>query len=92
MRIALDVMGGDHAPAAPLEAARAIQAAGRVELVLVGPESVVADSGFDHTVAREVVTMDDKPARIHREKPDSSMRVALQQVASGAVDAAVSAG
>ena len=82
-------MGGDLAPAAALEAARVVR---DVDLVLVGPAGVVAGSGFEHVVASEVVSMDDKPARIHREKPDSSMRVAIQLVKDGRVDGAVSAG
>jgi len=42
--------------------------------------------------AREVVTMDDHPAQAFRTKPESSMRVAVGQVADGHADAVVSAG
>jgi phosphate acyltransferase len=91
-RIAFDVMGGDQAPAAALEAARLIREQGKADLVLVGPAEVVAGSGFEYVEASEVVTMEDKPARIHREKPNSSMRVAVLQVKDGKADAAFSAG
>ncbi|HVA25433.1 MAG TPA: phosphate acyltransferase PlsX [Chloroflexota bacterium] len=91
-RIAVDVMGGDFAPNAALEAARLIREQGRVELLLVGPHEVVAASGFDYVESSEVVTMDDKPARIHREKPNSSMRLAVLQVKDGKAQAAFSAG
>ena len=91
-RIAIDVMGGDLAPAAPLEAARRVRDAGRADLVLVGPPDIVSGSGFEYVEASEAVTMDDKPARIHREKPDSSMRQAVVQVKEGKADGAFSAG
>ena len=85
-------MGGDHAPGAALEAARRARGEGKVDVVLVGPREVVAGSGFEYVEASEVVTMDDKPARIHREKPDSSMRLTVQQVKDGKADGAFSAG
>ncbi len=85
-------MGGDNAPTATLAAARTIQASGRADLLLVGPESTVAGQGFDYVAATEVVAMDDKPGRIMREKPDSSMRIAVQQVLDGKAGGAVSAG
>lgn len=91
-RIAVDVMGGDHAPSAALDAAQVIRSRGALDLVLVGPHEYVANSGFDFVEAAEVVTMDDKPARIHRDKPDSSMRQAILQVKEGKADAAFSAG
>jgi phosphate acyltransferase len=85
-------MGGDNAPAAVLQAAKLIQESGEADLLLVGPPEIVGDSGFEHVTASQVVAMDDKPARIHREKPDSTMRVAVQQVREGKADAALSAG
>jgi len=42
--------------------------------------------------ASEVVTMHDHPAQAFRAKPDSSMRRAVEMVASGEADAVVSAG
>jgi glycerol-3-phosphate acyltransferase PlsX len=91
-RIAIDVMGGDNAPAAPLAAAQAIRERDKADVTLVGPAEVVAGAGFPYVEAAEVVAMDDKPARIHREKPNSSMRLAVLQVKEGRADAAFSAG
>ncbi|MHB8620325.1 MAG: phosphate acyltransferase PlsX [Chloroflexota bacterium] len=91
-RVAIDVMGGDHAPEAVLAGARAARDAGGVDLVLVGPEPVVAGSGFEYVAASQVVAMDDKPSRAARDKADSSMKVALELVRDGKVDAAMSAG
>ena len=42
--------------------------------------------------AREVVTMDDHPGQVFRHKPESSMRLAVAEVAAGRADAVVSAG
>jgi glycerol-3-phosphate acyltransferase PlsX len=91
-RIAVDVMGGDNAPNAVLVAAQRVRQEGMVDVLLVGPREIVEDSGFEHVVTTQVVTMEDKPARIHREKPDSSMRQAVMQVKEGRADAAFSAG
>jgi len=90
--IAVDVMGGDRAPAAALQAARAVRAQGRAEVLLVGPREIVQDSSFAYVEAPEVVAMDDKPARIMREKPNSSMKLAVEQVKDGKAHGAFSAG
>ncbi|MDE3078179.1 MAG: phosphate acyltransferase PlsX, partial [Chloroflexota bacterium] len=92
VRIALDVMGGDHAPEVTLEGARAVRAAGEIEVVLVGPEQLVAGQGFECVAATDIVTMEDKPSRVARDKPRSSMQVATELVRDGRVDGAVSAG
>jgi phosphate acyltransferase len=91
-RIAVDVMGGDNAPAAVLQAARIVRDQAKLDLTLVGPAEIVAGSGFECVEAAEVVSMDDKPARITREKPNSSMRLAVVEVKEGRADAAFSAG
>src|SRR5579862_7052342 len=79
-RVAFDIMGGDHAPAAALEAAHLVRGRAAAELVLIGPRDVLEGAGFEWVEASEVVTMDDKPARITREKPHSSMKLAVDQV------------
>lgn len=108
MRIAVDAMGGDHAPAAVVEGAALSVAAltstskaPRTELCLVGdPAAIEAELG-QHCVAEgaiavqpasEVVGMHEAPTRALRQKPDSSMAVALDLVAQGQADAVVSAG
>jgi glycerol-3-phosphate acyltransferase PlsX len=90
--VAFDIMGGDRAPAVALEAARAVRQRGQVDLLLVGPREVAGDQGFDWVEASQVVTMEDKPARIAREKPGSSLKVAIEHVRDGQADAAFSAG
>jgi glycerol-3-phosphate acyltransferase PlsX len=101
MKIALDAMGGDHAPQVEIEGA--IQAANEldVSLILVGNreilEAELEKRGATHlpiTVqnATEVVAMHESPATAVRKKKDSSVRVAFDLVRRGEADAAVSAG
>ena len=91
-RIALDAMGGDAAPEVTLAGARAVRAQGAVDVVLVGPPEVVEGQGFECVAATEVVGMADKPTRAVRDKPRSSMQIAVELVQRGTVDGAVSAG
>jgi phosphate acyltransferase len=97
VRIAIDGMGGDHAPEqAILGAAQAAEELG-VEVVLVGrPESVQhlleSYSRLRFVPASQVVQMDDHPAQAVRTKHDSSMSVCARLCKEGRADAWVSAG
>lgn len=55
-------------------------------------DAAAARARIEVVHASEVVTMHDHPGQAFRQKPDSSMRVAVDRVASGAGDAVVSAG
>jgi len=97
VRIAIDGMGGDHAPEqAVLGAAQAATELG-VEVVLVGrPERVqpLLES-YPHlrfVPASQVIEMDDPPAQAVRSKHDSSMGVCARLCKEGRADAWVSAG
>lgn len=101
MKIAVDAMGGDHAPREVVRGA--IQAAREygLSLVLVGQEDRVraelqaADSaGADIEVvhASEVVEMGEIPVLALRKKRDSSIRVGLHLVREGKASSFVSAG
>jgi glycerol-3-phosphate acyltransferase PlsX len=100
--IAVDAMGGDHAPKAEVDGAiRAASSLG-VKVILVGLEQVVRRELANHVGwrelpievlhASEVVTMEDSAARAVRTKRDSSMRVASRLVRDGAAQGFVSAG
>jgi glycerol-3-phosphate acyltransferase PlsX len=89
-------MGGDHGPRVTLVACRRfLDTHPDAKLLLVGlPEAL---SSFSHPRAQvipasEVVSMDDPVEVALRRKKDSSMRVAIEQVKSGAAQAVVSAG
>ena len=94
--IAVDCMGGDHGPAVTLAACRQfLDKHAQARVILVGTQTALAD--FSHpraerVFATEVVAMDDPLEVALRKKKDSSMRVAIEQVKSGAAHAAVSAG
>jgi phosphate acyltransferase len=104
VRIALDAMGGDQAPLAPVAGAvRAARAWGH-EVQLVGREDDVRAalqqqgdlSGIEHLLpivhAPEVIEMGEHPATAVRSKRHSSMAVAVERVKTGAADCFVSAG
>jgi glycerol-3-phosphate acyltransferase PlsX len=101
MRIVLDAIGGDHAPAATV--AGAVQAARElgVEVVLVGPASTIQAELAKHNTAGltlpvidapELITMDEHPVQAVRRKKQSSVAVGLRFVRDGEASAFVSAG
>src|SRR5260221_1740002 len=103
MRIAVDVMGGDHGCGVVIEGAiRALQADRRItSLFLVGQKAEIhaalPQRGFrDHRVrvvhASEILTMDDKPVAAVRKKKDCSIVRAIELVNDGKADAVVSVG
>ncbi|MHB8411452.1 MAG: phosphate acyltransferase PlsX [Candidatus Acidiferrales bacterium] len=101
MTIALDAMGGDHAPRAEVEGAVLAARQFGVRIVLVGIEPKVraelnrhAHRGLsiDIVNATEVITMEDSPSHAFRKKRDSSVHVGAKMVRDGKADALVSAG
>jgi phosphate acyltransferase len=98
-RVALDAMGGDHAPEAAVAGALRVPA-DEAEIVLVGDEAtlrgLLSEAGRPDALpivhAAEVVGMDEDPALALRAKRDSSVRVAAALVAEGRADALLSAG
>jgi glycerol-3-phosphate acyltransferase PlsX len=103
MRIAVDVMGGDHGCGVVIEGAkRALHGDKQITtLYLVGNKSAIHAAlpkrGFrDHRVrvvhASEVLTMDDKPAAAVRKKKDCSIARAVELVHEGKADAVISVG
>ena len=96
-RIALDAMGGDHAPAETV--AGAVEASQRgVDVVLVGALGLLSDELGRHDSdlpiidAPDVIGMGDDPARALRERPHASITVCARLVAGGEAGGFVSAG
>jgi glycerol-3-phosphate acyltransferase PlsX len=96
-RIAVDAMGGDHAPDAVV--AGAVDAFHRGhDVVLVGDPARIepllerSDADLPVVSALEVIEMADDPSRAIREKKNASITVAAQLVASGEAAGMVSAG
>ncbi len=101
MNIAVDVMGGDHAPAAVV--AGAVEAARQyaITVSLVGKPEVIERELAQHVItglrlpiipAQQVIDMGDKPARAVRTKSDSSLVIACELVRRGEAQAFVTAG
>ena len=99
MRIAVDAMGGDHAPAEVV--AGTVLAAHELpstQFVLVGDQDrlnaeltePLANLEIRH--ASDIIAMDDDPAKSIRRKPDSSLVVACRMVAEGEAEGFFSAG
>src|ERR671935_2725339 len=87
IKIAVDAMGSDQAPAVEVEGAVQAAAEYGIPIVLVGQEDRVLEklrnrdtSGLPIEVvhASEVITMDDSAATAARRKKDSSIRVAAR--------------
>jgi phosphate acyltransferase len=106
LRAAVDVMGGDRAPAAVLagcwDAAKLLTDDDLV--LLVGDEKIIADGLarselapekkrlFQTVPASDVIGMDDPPVEAIRAKPNSSIALMCKLVAKGEADVAISAG
>jgi len=102
--IAVDAMGGDHAPeeivSGAVDAAR--KSNGRFEVVLVGDQPVVEKELHNHHFikdlpisiihASQTVDMSESPSKALRQKPDSSIAVAFKLHKEKKVQAVVSAG
>jgi glycerol-3-phosphate acyltransferase PlsX len=100
MKIVVDAMGGDHAPAVVVEGAVLAAREFGVEIILVGREDDVRRELARHNTdglalsvvhASEVVEMDDHVNAV-RAKKDNSMIVGVRLVKEGKADAFVSAG
>lgn len=103
MRIAIDAMGGDHAPSeiikGTLEARKLIDADD--ELILIGVQADieaylesqgVAGSPVRIVDAPETITMDESPVDALRKKRNSSIAVMARMAAHKEADAVISAG
>jgi len=101
--IAIDAMGGDHGLKVLMPACvRAVKQNPNLSLLLVGDkiqisaylkkQGLMGNRQLSIVHASEVVDMDELPSHALRNKKDSSMRVAINQVKDGHAQACVSAG
>ena len=104
MKIGLDIMGGDFAPA---EAIKGVQLFfeqmpdSPVHMLLIGDETAAAPylpliEDYTHRYtfvqANDVIGMDEHPTRAFKEKPGSSIAIGFGMLAKGLADAFISAG
>jgi len=99
-RIAIDAMGGDHAPdeivAGAIRAAEELDA----EVTLVGDKEKIDSCLQHHSHSQKikivnsegVIEMDEEPLTSLRRKPKASINVCMDLVKQGQSDAVVSAG
>lgn len=103
MKIIVDAMGGDFAPAAAVRGALDANRKTGTEIVLVGREEAIRaelsacgaselPQGMSIVNATEVVEICDDPATAFRKKKDSSLTVGLTLLRDGGGDGFVSAG
>ena len=100
MQIAVDAMGGDHAPREIVQGALDAARAGIAEIILVGDrrqlEPLLASqhppASLEIAHTDQVVAMDEQPALALRRKREASIMVATRMVKEGRAAAVVSAG
>ena len=101
MIIAVDAMGGDHAPQSVVEGAVLAVRECECTVLLVGDREILQplvnraalpEGRILIKHASEVVRMDESPRRALAKKPDSSIRRIFELVKSGEANAALSAG
>jgi glycerol-3-phosphate acyltransferase PlsX len=100
--IAVDAMGGDHAPKPEVEGAIRVARSLGIQTILVGRDDAIRRELSQHDGwrslpirvqhASEVITMDDSAAKAMRSKRDSSVRVCSRLVRDGIAQGFVSAG
>lgn len=99
--IAVDAMGGQHAPAAVVQGVADVSLHTDIECVLVGDapriQRILEGVGYnpehiDIVHAGEVIGLDDEPNDAVRRKRDASLLVALQQLTRGRCAGLVTAG
>ncbi len=102
IKVAVDAMGGDHAPAEMVAGAvAAVNANKGIQVLLVGIEHIVSEELSKHTYqkdqiqivnATEVIETEESPVNAIRKKKDSSIVVGMNLVKQKEADAFVSAG
>jgi len=103
MRIGIDAMGGDRAPATEVKGALAARRFLKNDdrIVLIGPEALLREhlnassdwaDFIDISDAEQVIGMAEAPVEALRSKPDSSIAMMARMHADGEIDACISAG
>lgn len=101
MKIIVDAFGGDNAPKAVIEGSAMAVLKYAVEIVLVGNEDIIKNTAKENNISLNgmtivntdsVMSMEDDPGMIIKEKRDSSMGLGLSMLAKDEGDAFVTAG
>ena len=101
MKIIVDAMGGDNAPLEIIKGVSLAVQEYNAEAVLVGKEDIIKQLATENNIsldkisivnADNVITMEDNPRDVVKDKSDSSMAIGLKMLADGKGDAFMSAG
>ena len=101
MKIIVDAFGGDNAPLEIIKGSIDAKNEYNADIILVGKEDTIKKvaaennidlSGVEIADAPDVISMEDTPSDIMKEKSNSSMAVGLKMLANGEGDVFVSAG
>ncbi|MCA0983364.1 phosphate acyltransferase PlsX [Halobacillus yeomjeoni] len=98
MKLAIDAMGGDHAPEAIVKGAvHAAQSIDNLHITLVGDEEQIKPylNGQENITilhTTEKITSEDEPVRAVRKKKQASMVLTAKEVKEGRADGCISAG
>ncbi len=102
VRVVIDAMGGDYAPAEPVHGAvEAVLADESVRVILTGRQEVIEKELAKYTYpkdrieivhAEEVIETGEPPVNAIRRKKDSSIAVGMRLVKKGEADAFISSG
>src|SRR6476469_3919889 len=99
LTVAIDAMGGDHAPAAIVEGACAAVAEVGCRVLLVGDDAAIraclpdgVPDGVEIQATTQVIAMNDEPGVGVRKKKDASVVRAAEAVRDGRAHAMVGAG
>ena len=100
MKVAVDAMGGDHAPEVVVQGALKAASEWGMDIILVGDRDLIVEKlGSNQGMTTievhhcgEMIHMDEPPLKAVRHKKDASVVVAFDLLKKGKVDAVVSAG
>ncbi|WP_163536761.1 phosphate acyltransferase PlsX [Gracilibacillus sp. YIM 98692] len=98
MRIAIDAMGGDHAPKEIVRGAiKAVDQFDHLKITLIGDEEKIQKYLSNHPSIEvihtdEVISSNDEPVKAVRKKKNASMVLMANYVKEGHADACISAG
>lgn len=100
-KIIVDAFGGDNAPLEVIKGARLAVDQFSYDIILTGSEETIKKVAKDNNISLEgieiynttqVITMEDSPSSVVKDKKDSSMAQGLKLLADGKADAFVSGG
>src|SRR6476620_6545956 len=101
MKIGIDMMGGDFAPLEALHGIQQYLEEGKAHLVITGDEEKIRpllsqfslpETSFTLVHAPQVIEMDESPTKALKEKQQSSIAIGFHLLATGKIDAFMSAG